>query len=1415
MQSLRCSAIQLVKKYCQRFRQLIPSINMALILMVTLIQLVISPYASAATSPAKGDLAVYSLGYHSSSAQAPGPTLFLLLDPALYVGPNHPQHLQYLQRALVYLMDTPGLMADNLQVGIGKVADHEQGEAATELVLVPVAALGQVADSHHPESQRYKIKNFIKNQCPQFPDCVRQYKGGDDLFNSSMAAYAQASAYMMGTNTQSTAVNITSISNPLNAAESLSIDDIEIVDIQNTSSQSQVEQVPSKNNDKPLGLMAIDPVASIKNARSSYSRPIYNQCSAHHFESKELDALAYSVGNAVVILTADIASAVLISSGPVELMSNLDPLAMMTQSLIAKYPSSTHDDLADHKRILQQCGSQSVNSTLNSITALSSNLNQKLRIEGVHPDKAPSWRCVQDYARHLNQFKATNDEYRNPLGMALKTAVIVFSGEKNALNAVGKNKGLPRYDCLAASVTAETRQKCLLGQYGHSYGEGGFFQSVGSVDAKSDEGIKQSVALAQALTVMAKNLTTQPSAIARKAPIQLTNFMHSNKLFKERYQIYLQPQFGSLKAQWPGGVSKYQSSVVNDLFASKSIKSKSKLLQNPRNVYLSQSEAGSLIPQTLESINHFQLPKLTQEQQLKLRQSLLSYMFNTSPPSAGIHHSTPIALISKAQPLTSTQSDAIDSSGSPKYSYKKHILYGAMDNALHIIDDATGEEVAAYFAKEVLAENGQYQAISQDSFAAITEANPSFGIDGPWTQYARYITNTKGESIAKPLYVFGGARLGARAYYGLDLTGLDKVDSAQNLNGFAPKQLFTITPNRQDFGQLYFKQLGYSWSKPVITHINWFGEPKLVAILSGGYDANEYDKPDGLRERHYLQQGPQSILGNALYIIDAKTGVPLIVATADNETQSIISSKDDNGFSDLSKHGGKVLQVANDSMLYSITGSVKAMDREEDGLTDHLYFADLEGQLFRLDIDNVASSAALASKVRVVRLADFRSQKNSPGPRFYETPVVTIQNHNTVNSSSNKFATVSVASGDRSHLLRITDPSKHTVSLEIDYLDSLGHRQILRATHKRFLTTEDAGIKLENSDWHLTVSDAALLRDINSSSNIRFENGQFQLGTKLFQPGSWLKVTTTFASTDKVSARLRAPSSFDSNNPNQSLSAIVDPLAPILSATKDWIGIKPITTEKMSALSLKANQVYTLYDKDVTNPDLFNTPLSALQTRDIYLTEEGFPDLSTMDVSDPQLSGYHKQGWRSPLTQFGQQGTDIHEDGVVEDLNNKNRISGSNSSANTFAIKAFGPIFAVSNKLYLTAYNPVPKTEPLAVCRSQLIGSTEVYQFCLPYGNCNRDNKTYRNHLQRISYGNGLNTLSWKTVGEGKAKQLFTAKVSGVYSEANLTEEIHLSTPVNLNDIQSAPKFVNSFTLQPQLLLEQWFDYSNHLSVSN
>ncbi|WP_296406021.1 hypothetical protein [Psychrobacter sp.] len=104
-----------------------------------------------------GDLSLYSLGYHSNSKSSVGPTVFLLLDPSLYSSSNSEQQthrLQQLQQALVYLMDTPGLLPDNLQVGIGQVAQTSPNlnETMSELLIVPTAMLGSVSNETIPHS---------------------------------------------------------------------------------------------------------------------------------------------------------------------------------------------------------------------------------------------------------------------------------------------------------------------------------------------------------------------------------------------------------------------------------------------------------------------------------------------------------------------------------------------------------------------------------------------------------------------------------------------------------------------------------------------------------------------------------------------------------------------------------------------------------------------------------------------------------------------------------------------------------------------------------------------------------------------------------------------------------------------------------------------------------------------------------------------------------------------------------------------------------------------------------------------------------------------------------------------------------------------------------------------------------------
>lgn len=1439
----------------------------AILIMMSMATSMVLPFTSSKAapalltpSPAHGDLDIFSLGYHSSSSLTPSSTVLLLVDPSVYLNGESPKQIRQLQQSLQYLMDTPGLMADNLQLGIAKVNTQSASQGIPELALVAAQPLGPAANSHHPESQRYKIKRFLIDHCPQFPNCeVAETVNTKPSSNSAMA-YALAAAYMMGTETHNPMAN-------------LSVSALGSSNQQNTNQQGTELAAKLKGTDN-LANAASDyplPIHSTPLTAAVSLKPRYNQCSVKHFtdidnsavrdnQTAQSTGLDYRLGNSIIIINSDLPSVARVTSATTENATSdqdslIDPLAMMTQSLLPKQLSSTlNNPLFEAYQMPEPCRpQQEISAVVNDISEDLSNY------------------CQLQYARHLNQFNSTRPQL-NPSSLSLQTGVISFVATGQSIDYNGFSKDLPNYDCLTTSGV--TKQNCQLGQYGQAYGEGGYLQLLSSAQP-TQSAQSESKALAQAVLVMVNNLAPQSAALTMTDPMQLTNPMRRGQVLLEGYLPFIQPQFGSLKAQWPGGVRKYKHSAdgfkdkkerliankqqavtaiidaeSNDLW-SKRISGAidapnfrqpfplgfspvvDDLATQSRNVYLSQSQPGPLMVQSRQSLTNLELDNFSDLEQLELRKLLLSYMTENVKPGGGVYHSKPIALISKAiltkgksvaPNLTEPKdpegliedSNSTQSVISPSLRYKKHIMFGAMDNALHIIDDETGEEIAAVFFQQVLAEKGQFKAITNRTIAKADEAIPSFGLDSAWTQYARYVSESNGDKVAKQLYVFGGARLGAKAYYGLNLTGLDKVVSAGNLNGFVPQLLFSITADRQDFGGNYYKRLGYSWGKPVITYINWFGKPTLVAILSGGYDASEYDKPDGLRELHYLQQGEQSTLGNAIYIVDAKTGEPLIVATGTGDTLNSNPTRiDSKGFSLLSKGTAKVLQVANGSLAYSITGPVQAMDREGDTLTDHLYFADLEGQLFRLDIDNVASSADLASRVRVVRLADFRVNNKLPGPRFYQTPVVTIQKYKAENDPATKFATVTLASGDRSHPLRISDPSNQTVGVEIAFEDNLGNRQLMQAVRKAYISqqTDYAELKLDttstatSTDWQIDYSNLAI--DFEPLSQvIQFNGGQFKLSSRLIRAGSQITASTTFSSTDKITASKIMPhvtrSNFTgANNQANSLSPLQDPLAPNISVADDWVTITPVTTAELSALSRAPNHVYTLYDKDVATANLFNTATPKLQTQNISLTEEAFPEITQIDVANPHQTGYHKKGWRAALTQFTP--VDFAASEIEAQQNEEANAAGKNNEV-SHSIKAFGPMFALNNKAYLTAYNPDPKSTPLVNCRPQLIGSTEVYQFCLPYGNCNTQDKKFHTPIQRIGYGSGMTALSWKTDHTGQSKRLFTTSQPATGPSKSFLE---------LNDISRAPKFVNTFTLKPQLRFVQWFDYSNHSAVSN
>ncbi|MFZ3194048.1 MAG: PilC/PilY family type IV pilus protein [Moraxellaceae bacterium] len=335
----------------------------------------------------------------------------------------------------------------------------------------------------------------------------------------------------------------------------------------------------------------------------------------------------------------------------------------------------------------------------------------------------------------------------------------------------------------------------------------------------------------------------------------------------------------------------------------------------------------------------------------------------------GVVHSTPQLLTYGAE---------FDADGQLKPNREDYLLFGSMEGSLHLVDAGTGVEQFAFLPKTIIEK--QPRALlegTEGSLDGVTSRGktgsppmyyPAYGIDAPWAAYAEY-TRSAGSATASSkltaskMYAYGGLRMGGAGFYALDLTSIDD-----------PELMFAI-----EEGTTGFDRLGQTWGKPVVTRIRYNGKPHLVVVISGGYDEKYEDST-------FNSGSATEVKGNAVYIVSAETANDVNAGTL------LL----------------KIDSANNQEMKHSIVGRVKTLDRDSDGLTDHLYFADLGGQVFRADINNTGEDAVLTRAVRLANLA------GSNPVRFYEAPTVTIHDED-----GKRFAVVNVGSGDRSNPLYV------------------------------------------------------------------------------------------------------------------------------------------------------------------------------------------------------------------------------------------------------------------------------------------------------------------------------------------------------------------------------------------------------------
>ena len=359
-----------------------------------------------------------------------------------------------------------------------------------------------------------------------------------------------------------------------------------------------------------------------------------------------------------------------------------------------------------------------------------------------------------------------------------------------------------------------------------------------------------------------------------------------------------------------------------------------------------------------------------------------------------------------SKPASISYSATLDDNGTITTPREDYAWFGSMDGALHLVNaaDAEGTETYAIIPKKMIEK--QSIALVKDS-KIDRVGQPYFGVDAPWlvtTDYAYDLTNKKVKvdmSTGNGMFAYGGLRMGGEALYGMDIT--DKS---------APKIIFTITPRKTivdpvtnvttTTGTAGFERLGQIWSKPTAAKIRVTksAEPIDVLLFGGGYDM-KYENDD------YVATTAVPAKGNAIYMINAQSG-ELIWSTS---TEATLNNNTNTA-----------------SMIHSMTGGITVLDRDNDGLMDHLYAADLGGQMFRADFENARpakfgfTAVDNFSNKGVTRILNTTSASTSTSAkpyRFYERPVISFYRNEgisgqAVSNAGKIFALVNVVSGNRS-----------------------------------------------------------------------------------------------------------------------------------------------------------------------------------------------------------------------------------------------------------------------------------------------------------------------------------------------------------------------------------------------------------------
>lgn len=355
---------------------------------------------------------------------------------------------------------------------------------------------------------------------------------------------------------------------------------------------------------------------------------------------------------------------------------------------------------------------------------------------------------------------------------------------------------------------------------------------------------------------------------------------------------------------------------------------------------------------------------------------------NVRQRMGGVLHSQPIVVNygyeNASTPGSTADRDARIAAESNPDLQDNTVFVSSMEGLMQAINAKTGNEEFSFIPKELLVGIKKQHDNPNQTL-------PEFGLDGAWTVWRRdgngdFRITTSGQDH---VYLYGGMRMGGRNFYALDMT-----------NRSAPKVLWGITPSSASA----FSRMGQSWSKPVLGTIKVGGAITQALFIGGGYDGKHetagYSSGSPTAGNDSTATGDagsdSDYYGNQVYIVNAKTGA--LIAWASN--------------------GGATYNKS--EMKFSIPTEMKTRDTNGDGLVDIVYFGDLGGQVFRMDINNGQTATNLIKRVHLLAsLGQAQSGATLSQRRFYESSATAPMR----DDAGKWYMAVALGSGYRSHPL--------------------------------------------------------------------------------------------------------------------------------------------------------------------------------------------------------------------------------------------------------------------------------------------------------------------------------------------------------------------------------------------------------------